>query len=539
MMEILRKAKREISRNIKILLEGYFKDYYYIDINESFEDKGHSLSISKYRYKHYAVEITIDMNLLEKQAEQYKTEIDSMMSAIAYKLAIRHIFGHTDSKREGYDLKLLGLASDLVLHPLINLQEPYFVTPEYFGFPTGLGIDDYYSILESMKKAMEKEEQSQQGGKLFGEESQSESKGNRMDDDGEERQENLEDGESPISQEEGKKQEGENKSNKASNSSSENTMDKQNNTKPKSSESDSKSSEPGSEEEEDTGLESEALSSANQLESSGKGSGIGLASIEAYGDAVYSQKHNLLDLYDFLPEIELQDVKDYRSYGEEAVDDSKSRRVSGVKRSLFSLIEKSELDFSFIGFKKKVNLNDSLKGIIREIQKSEANMSSVLYGYEDSYTRINNRRKQNGTLILPGRRRVKHSGYNTKFSESPVVFIDVSGSTHNIIDQLSALANVMNDCGITVLTYNSRLVKVYEGGIPQNIRLESMGGTDIFEAVNDYIEQGGKLSRNRVYVISDGQDQYDKLIKEFTSKIWVVGYTGKIKDIIKSKTGIY
>ena len=147
-----------------------------------------------------------------------------------------------------------------------------------------------------------------------------------------------------------------------------------------------------------------------------------------------------------------------------------------------------------------------LDELIKKLERKERTMSITPHDRKETYMKLNNRRK-NGTIILPGKR-MENDGVKKKFDTALTVFIDMSGSTHNINETLLNVAYKFYKLGATIIYYDESILDT----IKPNERFRLMlarGGTNIKNVLSEYLATGAKI--NRAYVITDGRDYFDAL----------------------------
>jgi len=149
---------------------------------------------------------------------------------------------------------------------------------------------------------------------------------------------------------------------------------------------------------------------------------------------------------------------------------------------------------------------DGLNEIIRKIINKEKSMKITPHGRQASYYKLNNRRQSD--FLLPGKK-LTNDGIKKKFDSSPVVFIDVSGSTHGRVNtDLMNVAKKLHKIGATIVYYENSITSVCE---PNNTFFTegAGGGTDITNTIRAYLANFEAF--DRAYVFTDGYDNFTYL----------------------------
>lgn len=181
----------------------------------------------------------------------------------------------------------------------------------------------------------------------------------------------------------------------------------------------------------------------------------------------------------------------------------------------------------------KVGVWKDFNTIFDSIKFDERWTKLSLVGHEASWIKFNNRKEDN-SLIYPGKMETKN-GFTQKFSNSSVIFVDISGSMSSFRDPLYTFVYLcLNNFNIRVALYNSTLLKTLERKDFKDTSMDDTfaigGGTDIINSYKQYIEQYGPI-RN-IYILTDGiDDGLSYMCKELEAKVFAIYPNGiKRKD---------
>lgn len=181
-------------------------------------------------------------------------------------------------------------------------------------------------------------------------------------------------------------------------------------------------------------------------------------------------------------------------------------------------------DISYKSYVAKI-VNKICKNIIVEERKVDI----VPMQKKSSYYSIN-KKHMNSSIILPGKK-YERTGTTKKFNKTGVIFVDVSYSTSakfpfndkNIKVPLEFIIQetgkeLQEKYGLQIVYYNMNIC-----GIVKNSKdfyyCESDGGTSIVDVFEEYMELEKLQSIERLYVISDGDDDYKDLFTKHENKI--------------------
>lgn len=146
---------------------------------------------------------------------------------------------------------------------------------------------------------------------------------------------------------------------------------------------------------------------------------------------------------------------------------------------------------------------------------------------KSSYYAIN-KKHMGSSIILPGKKYEK-VGTTKKFNKTGVIFVDISGSTARKYSQkkvkvgiefiIQEVARLLQEkYGLQIIYYNT-----YINGIIKNSEdfyyCDSLGGTSIIDVFEEYMELEKLQSIERLYVISDGLDDYEELFIKHKNKV--------------------
>jgi hypothetical protein len=321
---------------------------------------------------------------------------------------IMHILLNHFALNNGVPTVEWNICADLEVNSILNIREP-FLHPSKYNLPEDLTAIEYYNLLFNKDKMKEKKDklekekndlESQKQDKKHNDsnESNDSSKPKKSNEDNRPNETN----EFNESNESNKS----NKPNESNESNKSNTSNESNELKSK----DSSNKEPDSDYDPD------------------KNNQEGRNNESKYDDKINEIKD------------EIEKIESNEKIGEELKDDSlRGDVIFNCEHIAFEPtrrgVSRSELDKiqDLIYIPKKFNYYKRLYNEITPVIAK--NFDFVPTHYKSDYMKLNNRR-QSGNLILPGRKK-ESGGISKKFGKNPTVFIDVSGSTQRIIEELN------------------------------------------------------------------------------------------------------
>lgn len=200
-----------------------------------------------------------------------------------------------------------------------------------------------------------------------------------------------------------------------------------------------------------------------------------------------------------------------------SIDKTEAEAKDGVKD-----ISEIMSDISYESEVEKI-VDKICKNIVVEERKEDI----VPMQKKSSYYSIN-KKHMNSSVILPGKR-YERTGTTKKFNKTGVIFVDVSGSTARKYSQKKAkvpiefiiqeVARLLQEkYGLQIIYYSN-----YINGIIKNSEdfyyCDSIGGTSIVNVFEKYMELEKLQSIERLYVISDGLDDYEELFIKHKNKV--------------------
>lgn len=167
--------------------------------------------------------------------------------------------------------------------------------------------------------------------------------------------------------------------------------------------------------------------------------------------------------------------------------------------------------------RKRKEFNEKWKRIVKILEKEEGKDRTFKpIGRRDDWGRFNNRKYAVSELMYPGKEPAAGS-IEQKISSAGVVFVDVSGSMNDLIDELyQFLIEVVAKTGVTLAFYDADLVSVKTSSSQLSKKEILMpgagGGTSFLQSFKTYCEnfKFDKTKQN-VYVFTDGYDNFDKI----------------------------
>ena len=430
-----------------------------------------SSSVGWYNSSFY---ITVDaqdiLNYIEKNGVDIETATKLLVSHEIFHI----LLGHFSSKYKNHNKRILNIAGDLEINQLINLHEPGIQVYDY-GYKPFRNTDYYYEqLMAEVEEQVEERELISQI--LASSNSDSGETGDGSPDTNMEEAENSEDNEN-SSQSSEEKTSSNNNSENSSDENEDNNTDSDVNNEITIHKRNGETITP------DTSKTSTETESSPES-SPGIGSEIDRSTIE----------NEVID--ELIPED--------RQINETTVETMEKKTI--------------DLDFSIDDIikventiKRELSKSDTyeiegLNEIIRKIINKENSMKITPHGRQASYYKLNNRRKSD--FILPGKKLTK-DGIKKKFDSSPVVFIDVSGSTDGRVNiDLMNVAKKLHKIGATIVYYNGGIKSVCE---PDSVFFteEAGGGTDITYTTRTYLKNFEPF--DRAYVFTDGYDNFSYL----------------------------
>lgn len=165
--------------------------------------------------------------------------------------------------------------------------------------------------------------------------------------------------------------------------------------------------------------------------------------------------------------------------------------------------------------------------ICKNIVVEERKEDIVPMQKKSSYYSIN-KKHMGSSIILPGKK-YERTGTTKKFNKTGVIFVDISGSTGRKYSQkkvkvpvefiIQEAARLLQEkYGLQIIYYNDRIKGIIKNSEDFYYR-DSLGGTSIVDVFEEYMELEKLQSVERLYVISDGMDDYEELFIKHKNKI--------------------
>lgn len=386
-------------------------------------------------------------------------------------------YGYDNEKYKDHNKRVVKASAELVVNDMLELKGPEYFTCDKLGLPNKLSIDEYYIILMAMLNE-EKNEQMESQNLDYQDKNSDQSENEEVGSDGSNINEDQKEEEVSSGTDHNDKQE--------------KGVLEDNNL--------------------EYNVDEESVSNQSDKDDS------------VQGQNNFSKNMNLSDMLDNL-------CNDYSvSVSGDMFDDLLN---SNIKSGTVSNNLKTNCNFN--NKQKYIKLDGDLKAILDEISSIERSKANVFYDYEKSWMRLNNRRSRRSNLLTPGRIKTKGM-YNTEFDRSSIIFLDKSLSTRDISDKMNYLAHLVHyNFNATIITYSSSMSKIYLPGMDIPILDKASGNTNLLVAVKEYEENFGSLDRNSIYVITDGYDEFNYVLENFDTKIWVLNErNGRLKAKITS-----
>ena len=421
--------------------------------------------------------ITLDVDDITRYVDYNGVDVDAATRLLVSHEIFHIVLGHFGSKYKDHNKRLLNIAGDLEINQLINLKEPFLQVTDY-GYKPFRNTDYYYEQLmaEAEERADEKELintiiSSSDGGfdfngsDLFG---------------------------SPVGS-------NENPENSKDSSTTGDSTTSLNTDSDNQSESKSGEESSNSNGEEDTDINNnivihkmDGTTIKNEAESESK------PSSESSPSKGNDKRSSIMD------EVIDEMIPEDRTINEKTVE-TMEKEVIEITFSVDEIIKVENT------IKKELSKDDTyeiegLNEIIRKIINKEKSMKITPHGRQASYYKLNNRRQSD--FLLPGKK-LTNDGIKKKFDSSPVVFIDISGSTHGRVNtDLMNVAKKLHKIGATIVYYANNIASVCE---PKDTFFTegSGGGTDITSTIRTYLANFDEF--DRAYVFTDGYDNFSYL----------------------------
>lgn len=167
--------------------------------------------------------------------------------------------------------------------------------------------------------------------------------------------------------------------------------------------------------------------------------------------------------------------------------------------------------------RKRKEFNEKWKRIVKLIEKEEGkDRTFKSYGRRDDWGRFNNRKYAVSELMYPGKEPAAGS-IEQKISSAGVIFVDISGSMYDVIDELHQfLIEVVSKTGVTLAFYDSDLVSVKTSSSQLSkkeiIMPDAGGGTSFVKSFHTYCDKFDfDKTKQKVYVFTDGYDDFENI----------------------------
>lgn len=453
--------------------KNYHNIYWYLgDVNDHVDTK-----VSIYK-NWWSTDFTIDLNtrIIQEYSEDADISIMAATKAILSHEILHILLNHFSTKYDGYNKRLLNIAGDLEINQIINLGKP-FLQIEDFDFKPFRDTEYYYKCL--LEKYEEKKSISS-AINIKNELSDSEPQDNDQD------------------------------SNSQNNISQDTSCDD-------TSDNESAESSADTGEDKETDTDSDNNNESNDINNDDNNEIDDSEDREDYSkpDTIENIGEDLSESLSVNPREEYgRSTDDPIDIIEDLLPDNSYINTETVKEMEISTVDTtfSFEDIAKVEEKIKRDLLEEysikgLKDIVRQIARKERAVKITPHGREYTYKKFNNRRKSD--VILPGKK-YTNEGVQKKFDSSPIVFIDISGSTSNgrINSNLMNVAYTLHNIGATIVYYDNQIKSICEPGTM--FYTESpRGGTRISDSIEQYIRVIGKF--DRAYVFTDGYDDFTTL----------------------------
>lgn len=458
---------------VKELNSAYNRGKYYRDkiqwwISSISENCGTYVTKGRYGWGH-TFNITLDINNVLEYSEIQDIDLTSATKAILAHEILHIVLGHFSSKYKDYNRYVMNIAGDLEINQLINLKRPG-IQIEDFGFKLFRNAEYYYNLLidEYNKKLEEKKEESRKILQKYEHESD-ESDSDDMGD---------VEIESPTKND--SEEDNECNSGESFNKNEEDEDEDVNNDLTISNFDDNKSE-----------------NQSDNIDESNTGS-IDINS-ESIIDSIIEEQAIKEVLEEMLPEgVEINtNTSDKLEQNDETIDLDVSNADSiKIENKIISSINTLDNTFNIKG----------LNEIIRKIENEENKVKIIPHDRKATYYRLNNRRKSD--FILPGKR-FENDGIKRKYDNSPVVFIDVSGSTCGAVyKNLMNTAKRLYKIGATIIYYTAYIEGIIEPS-DKFFTVGCGGGTNIQKVIGDYLKDFKPFTR--AYIFTDGCDCFGEM----------------------------
>lgn len=420
--------------------------------------------------------ITLDANDIMDYADANGVDVDTATKLLVSHEIFHILLGHFSSKYKDHNKRILNIAGDLEINQLINLHEPGIQVYDY-GYKPFRNTDYYYDLL--MADVEEKVNEKELITIICSGSDSSDSS----------------DCETPF----GISIEGLPNPENAENNSMSDGDGKESEKDSDTLSDDMKSGSGNSDEDEDINnnitihkINGDTIKPDNPSESDSK------SSSESSPSRGHEKRSSIED--EIIDEI----IPEDRHVNEVTVETMENEVIDIT----FSIDEIIKIENTI---KKELSRADTyeidgLNEIIRKIINKEKSMKITPHDRQASYYKLNNRRKSD--FLLPGKK-LTNDGIKKKFDSSPVVFIDVSGSTHGRVNtDLMNVAKKLHKIGATIVYYENNIISVCE---PNDTFFteNSGGGTDITSTIKTYLANFEAF--DRAYVFTDGYDNFSYL----------------------------
>lgn len=481
--------------------KNYQSIYWYLGyVNDHVDTK---VSISR---NWWSTDFTIDLNtrIIQRYSEEADISIMAATKAILSHEILHILLNHFSTKYDGYNKRLLNIAGDLEINQIINLGKP-FLQIEDFDFKPFRDTEYYYKCL------LEKYEEKKSTPSTINIESE------------------LSDGESQDNDQENNNQSG---------ISQDTSRDDMSDNELTESNADTREDEEIDTDLDDNDDESNGINNNDDdsIDEDNNDSKDDNNSEESYNndnnefdDAKDCEDYSKPDTAENISE-DLSESQSANPRGEYERSTNDSSDISDIIEDLLpdnsyintetvNEMETSTIDTTFsiedvakVEEKIKRDLLEEysikgLKDIVRQIARKERAVKITPHGREYTYKKFNNRRKSD--VILPGKK-YTNEGVQKKFDSSPIVFIDISGSTSSgrINSNLMNVACTLHDIGATIVYYDNQIKSICE---PDTMFYTESprGGTQIANSIEQYVRHIGKF--DRAYVFTDGYDDFTTL----------------------------
>lgn len=417
--------------------------------------------------------ITIDANDILNYAEVNGVDVDTATKLLVSHEIFHILLGHFSSKYKNHNKRILNIAGDLEINQLINLHEPGIQVYDY-GFKPFRNTDYYYDMLMAEVEEQVNEKELMTQIVIFSPEDTST---------------NGEDSRRSVfgDAEDSKEMEDSSMTSKESNSSEEiNSSDF---------------------EDEDEDINNDITihkMNGETINPENKNSSDNSSSEESKSSSSESSRSKGSERRSVEEEIIDELIPEDRQVNEATVK-TMEKEIVDINFSIDDIIKVENT------IKKELSKADTyeiegLNEIIRKIINKERSMKITPHGRQSSYYKFNNRRKSD--FLLPGKK-LTNEGIKKKFDSSPVVFIDVSGSTQGRVNiDLMNVARKLHKIGATIVYYENSITSVCE---PKDVFFTEGpgGGTDITNTIRAYLKNFEEF--DRAYVFTDGYDNFTYL----------------------------